>query len=281
MYKVSLKTTDGKSVIDIDFPEHPSEVKLKQFIEFEVAYESLNKWLDSLDETDWRKVEVQLNYIKKIIEIISEFTGHEIIDKGLTIGDFEKHLGEMMYLKEGEQLDLDLIESSLFSLYTNIWRVFKKNKPRHRTEKDFVFEYKGKRWKMPLMLVDIISQKKIPQDLTTAELVEAAEVVRLWDMHKKNDIQGSVRFTSILKLVAILARNVKGDTFPSTDSEIEKYISERTFHFQNIDMETALDIQYFFLSSTKGLRKTGDFIGSSIHRKRVGIQKRKKKQYRR
>lgn len=264
MYSIQLKGIDGKVIEELNFPEAPEEVTLQQYAGFNAAFKKMAEWEEAL-EVDERVTKIngkevistkyQLELIRHIFNCVYEFTGSKHIDK-LSVGSFNRYFKKLMGAKKIEEIDLNTSEENLLTIYTNCLRVIKGYKPKIRKGEDAYFEHKGKRFKIPSFYVDAVTKQDRFDTIPTGKAVEVLEAVRAWENNKEFDESGGIYYTTVLKLIAVFSRKIvkknpeELEAFPTSTQGIEKFINDRVIFFKDIDMCTALDIEFFFSGGT-------------------------------
>jgi len=261
MYEIKLSSTAGKPLGVLLFPEKASEVTLKQFIRFEVAAANLEKWITENESKNPFDPNFAAGYIWRVFTCVNEFCGDGRIHQ-VPVGDYPKALNKFLGVKKISDIDLVGIEDSVMGLYANIWRTLATYKKHYDAGAgvDYSFEYKGVTYRLKKSHRDAITQQIRFESLTTAQAVEALEALRMYNHHVASDPKKAFYFTTLLHLVAILAL-ADGEAFPTTDSEIDRWISDRVRYFEDIDMEAALNVADFFLSTGKALKETSGTNG--------------------
>ena len=250
MIEVAIKTTEGKEVGILEFPERPEEISLKQMIEFEKSFSEKERWLESLgDSPDYTSVEFRVGYIKSVLACLEQFTGSKLVEN-MPIGNFESHLVQMLGVNSTGNIDLGNVEETLFQIYTNIWRILGQYRRPERFSGDISFTYQDVHYKITKAFKDAITQQVKFDSLPAGQVVEALEAWRLFEVNSEKDKDGSLIYTTLLRLIACFAL-ADGEAFPSSDIEAQKWLSDRSILFSGIDMVTALNVQAFFLHTTK------------------------------
>jgi len=78
------------------------------------------------------------------------------------------------------------------------------------------------------------------------------------------DENGDNAYSRYLHMLAILLRK-PGEKLPTDESKKQSFLAERAAFFQQIDTQTALDIDFFLLSTLTALGKNHHVIGSLTH----------------
>jgi len=250
MYQIELEGKGG--VVSFPFPEQPSEILLKNFIEFEKAFDAHQKWLEQMEGVPVDDVGFMLEYIRQIMNLVGCIIGEDAAPQ-VPLGNFHQHLANLVGAGDLSQVDLKGVKNTLFALYVNIWMVLKKYKPRVFLDNDFTFTHKGEQFYIGRSFKDAVTKQEVFETTPTIQVVESLEAWRLFEKQAEKDEGGSFLYTTILKLIACLARK-KGHQFPRTDSEAERHINEMLVFFADIDMQTALDVRNFFFSYIKSLK---------------------------
>ena len=261
MYKATLKTSKGES-LSFDFPQKPEEVLLSQCIDFTKAIEQFEDWQKEQEEkkVDVTGVEYMCGYLKRALNAIKAFTGSSKVSEFKT-GKFYDHLVNLLN-DDVDLLDKESWEDTVTTLYANTFRVIGLYKPVLPTKGNCEFKVGNKIFVIPTTYRDALTGKIIFESIPTGQAIEALEVMRVYNNNIDNDSNGSIRFTSILKLVAILSRRKnKGviEQFPTTEDGVRKLIDERIRYFSpRLNMVDALRIENFFLHGINPYRKTKD-----------------------
>ena len=272
MYNVNIKTTDGQQVTRLTFPEDVKEVKLSQYIDFITAYNKFINWLGDVPEEELLERSYMLHYLKHVAHILAEFTGSKDV-LNFPVGNFEEHLLSMFGAKDLEEIDFEQSTDTLLTIFANIRGLIVNYEPRLFKEEECTFEYAGETWTFPSVYKDALTSEINFQSISTGEAIEIMEVIRAWDNNRAKDEDGSIHYTSLLKLLAICCRK-NGETFPTSDSGIEAFINERVQLFSGVDMQTALDVENWITGWWSALKKKNDFITSLIPPKNEGQAKK-------
>lgn len=249
MIRVKLEKADGGVLAEFDFPTEAREVSYRQFIRFESAFQEKERWLEQNKDASVADPKFAAEYIKHVARIVEGFTGVEDILEA-KLGDYMAHMqdtlsGNPKAIAEG----LQEVEGTVFTLYANIWRTMANYQSHNHTRERYWFEYKGKNYFLQSTYRDAITKQIRFQSLSVAQAIEALEAWRVYDQAKSKDDGNKFLFTTILTLIACLALE-EGQSFPDTESAIQRWVSERVEHFQDVNMEIALNVRDFFLSTT-------------------------------
>lgn len=294
MTTINLKTTTGKSLGQIDFPENPSEVTLSQYVDFQAAFETLENWRKENDGQDFNSFSYRRGELQKMIACVAAFIGKDIstlpVGRFLSRRDLDFETSEvtinslfnaiqvvMSRYKCGlPEPKMDTVASRM-NQYQNWFSRLKIIIVRHKRRRnqvhlfypkrasvkniatsylDYWFNYNGKKYVLPSMYRDAITNQEKFESVATAQAVEA---LTKWEIYQRNFKAGLVdtgfTFSIILLIIATFAQ-ADGDQFPDTDPEIDRYISDRVVYFKNVDMQVGLDVLAFFFVGTHPLKQT-------------------------
>lgn len=257
MVKVELIDTTGKSLGFLDFPTRANEITYNKFIDFEVAYQEKEKWLKESEKENLgvATTEYKVTYFSHVAKIINAFVGDDRVFK-IRGGNYEKSLMEFFGVKSIEQIDWDTTETTLFQLYSQIWRTMADYDKANFEASPHVyeFEYKGEKYFLPGAYRDAITNNLRFENVNAAAAIEAFDAVRVYKHNQPKDTKGSFLFTTVLHLIACFALR-ENEKFPDTEMEIQKFVAQRVIHFQDIPMDIALNVKDFFLFTPKVYKK--------------------------
>lgn len=260
MYKITLKDDEsGRPLLEFDMPEIPEEILFRDFCGWNAAFQAHNDWLIEItndEETpfDPNEMGFRVKYLRSISHILSEYLGGKpLID--VPVGNINQHLLTMF---GGEmEVDIEAADKTLTALYTKIWAVIMDFKPTPPSGEDCYFVHEQVKYKIPGYYMDAFTKKKVFDKIPLGQSVEAMEVVRAWENNIPKDIDGSIYYSSMLKMIAIFARKVikskpeKLEPFPVEEDEVAEFIQKRWLDFEDISMTTARNIEAFFLRGIK------------------------------
>lgn len=234
MITARLKTEDGNVIAEVKLPESLSEMTLNQYVSFNSI------------------VEKEGNAIAVMAEAVQDFTG---IDMPAIV---QAQVGNVYETA-------DAIDDTLRSLFGHISSTITRHKPRIYSEAEHRFEYKGETYAIPAIKTLPLGLGVVLPNISVIEAIEALELLRLTDASQKErpDEAANIRFTSYLRMLAIIARK-EGEELPVNDAQRERFITERVIHFQEIDAATALDVDFFLLSTLQNLNAAHETAGSLI-----------------
>lgn len=274
MLEVTLNIGNNQAVYP--FPELPKEAKLTQYISFDTSFVAMRKFLQEKEGEELVSDFSKLEYFKMLQDCLFSFwKGKKEIDD-VPLGSFEDHLLIMYGIDKIEDFDFVKSEKTLFTFFANIYKVIYRYQPKQYVDEDFSFEYKGEVYFIPRIYRDAISGTLRYEEIACGRAVEALEVVRLYEEAKKHDDDGSLNLTSTLKLIAITALK-EDEEFPANEQQIERFVNDRLLHFQDIDLETALDVKDFFFNTTKTLKAAIAISSFLSHHKSKVAEKPKRR----
>ena len=218
----TIEIKEGDKVIEkIKLPQKASETKLNQFIDILASYESHQKFYDDLKDGEIENNPA--NKLQKAIyqaEEVAEFTGSQNI--------FGNHVASI----GGQDVEATLEFTSM--LNTSIWGVLSAYEPKLKYDEDYIFTHRGEKFTCKAVYRDVLLNTVEFESLKTGEGIEMMEVFRKMESAKGNDMTGSLRYTSYLTMLAVLARKEK-EKFPTSKDEIEKFIKKRINFFGGVN----------------------------------------------
>lgn len=109
-------------------------------------------------------------------------------------------------------------------------------------------------------VLDLLIGETGPGNIPKKEVLDKAEAFIKEETAKRGDPDGSLMFTMYLHLLAVLLRK-EGEQMPIGDADRERWILDRVAHFQHIDAQTALNLDFFLLHILKPSEQSPDAIG--------------------
>ena len=236
MITARLKNESGKVLTEFNLPEHIGEMSLNQYVSF-----------DTIASGEGNPVSI-------MAEAVQDFTGvnFQTIIAAQVGNIYEK---------------TEALDDTLRSVYGYISRMIAGYKPRLRSETEHRFTYKGDEYTIPIIRATPLITGVVLPEISVIEAVEALELMRLSEVSVKErpNEAANIRFTTYLKMLAILARR-DGEILPVNDAQREQFLSQRLAHFQDIDAQTALDVDFFLHSTLRNWNATHEIAGSFIRR---------------
>jgi len=131
-------------------------------------------------------------------------------------------------------------------------------------------------------VLDLLIGETGANNIPDKAVMDRAEKFIQEETAKRGDPDGSLMFTMYLHLLAVLLRK-EGEQMPIGDTERESWILDRVAYFQEVDAQTALNLDFFLLHISMPSDQSPDAIGflSRQSLKLVSETKfRKQKRYR-
>lgn len=98
-------------------------------------------------------------------------------------------------------------------------------------------------------------------EMPPPEVLKSAERMIQDETAKAGDPDGSIIYSMYLNLLALLLRK-DGEQLPVDDGERAAFVDARAAHFQQIDAQTALNVDFFLLNTSGGSESGHPAIGS-------------------
>ena len=256
MIKATVKKSTGEEIV-IMIPETGSEMTLSQALDFEFCCLDLFEWLKlNHDELESKPLE----HIVKIIKCLNVFYSG-IVDfyeldakylEGYDNASIEKHFE---VIKVG--LNKDQAYSSLMGIFNLIYAALKNTNPKLRDE--HTFTYKDESFVFPSIYKDPVfneNQFKSPSVRQAIEILQAQVNYNNYTKElSKTDVKVSeFLYEKFLSELAVLLLK-EGETIPTDETEFKKHMNERKMLFQDIDLQSAMDIEFWFDSYYDNLKK--------------------------
>jgi hypothetical protein len=234
---LQLKINKDGKWIAFDFPEYPHEVSLSAFIDYEKAMSALNEWRKENENENFASFKYRAGELKHVVACIAAFVGRDVSKSPMNKFRFSA--------KDGIS---DEVETNIFAVF-NLAAVCMSKYKESEYIGDYWFSYKGERYYLPFSYVNEMTKAVRYEDVTAAQSIEALEAWRLFEIVQSSDADGGYWFKTILNIIACMARKKDDPEFPSSESEIQRYLSERILHFKDIDMQSGLDVYNFFFGT--------------------------------
>ena len=242
----------GERKISCSLPETARDWQLTDYVDFVICVKQI---LNSEGNT--------FELMAKAIQVVTNVNIHDILSADMG-EDYEPSAGEITGVN---QMFGYLKETAL--KYTG----------KQRNKKDFRVRFAGKTYYMPLPNVLALVLNKQPTDVTVYQAAECLEIIRLSTemMKKKSEDHvaiGNLWFSQYIKMIALLLQDESQDYRSLTLDLRERVFKQKTLLFSgnkkegkpSIDLETALDIDFFLQIILLELKKTHAIAGSlSLH----------------
>lgn len=273
MIECTLRRSDRKE-LKILIPQNGNELKLSNKIDFDIAYLDLINWLSLYGEN---LTEKKYQYIELLIKAISSFTGTKL-DEFLEIestyissigdNDLIEHFKELSETKINKNFDLDQLEDSILKIYNLIFQTIQSIHPELKLygEEEFEYEYKNQfgetikhTLSIPTIWKDAVTSETNYNSISVKQLIEVLKIRDNYskiiddekDKGKTPDATGAWVFSRIIgeiSLLCLIKENGSVEKIPIDTDKFDKWFTERMKMFENIDYQTAINIEYWFNS---------------------------------
>ncbi|NOT38542.1 MAG: hypothetical protein HOP11_14315 [Saprospiraceae bacterium] len=258
MIKATLLKTTGEKIA-IDLPENGTELKLSQALDFELKCFDLFEWLKvNVDNFSQKKGE----YLIRLVDCLNVVYG-DIVDffdlKGDYINDIDNEKINQHFETLKGDYNKDEAFDSLMGIFNILYMVIRTTKPELRELDHFV--YKGKEFVFPKILKDRLFNDPMFPSPSVKQSIETLNVMSwLEDIKNSKDekITEQVKTDNIyhkyLTELSVLLIE-KGKKLPTEEAEFNMFIREQRVFFEDIDFQTALDVEFWFENYYDSLRK--------------------------
>jgi len=236
MVKGRFKIGNERSIV-VDLPERAEEWTLAKFIDFKVI----------LDEI----VSGEENAFLLMSKAVEKVTGVSVND--ILVSQLGEDFTPGKEEHEGLSAIFGFLKTSALS-----------HKGVLRGGSEFSVTYKGKEFHIPHSKSVTLVSGEVPQrGLSVFEAVECLEIIRLTSdkIKKEGDPKGNIWYSRYIKMLALLLEE-KGDEFLTDQALRERKIAQREIFFQDIDLRTALDVDFFLLTLLIHSKQTHKIAGS-------------------
>lgn len=136
-------------------------------------------------------------------------------------------------------------------------------KGRMITDQEIRVDYGGKTFIMPQIKLVALASGIVPKGISVFEAVECLEIIRLTtDKTKKDgDPNGDLWYSQYLKMLALLLHE-EGQEFIFDQTIRERQIAQTEVFLKDIDLETALNVDFFLLTILTRSGRTTAIAGS-------------------
>lgn len=110
------------------------------------------------------------------------------------------------------------------------------------------------------VILDLLIGETGANNIPDKAVMDKAEAFIKEETAKRGDPDGSLMFSMYLHLLAVLLRK-EGEQMPIGDAEREAWILDRATYFQEIDAQTALNLDFFLLHISRNSEESPDAIG--------------------
>lgn len=289
MIVVKLKTPAGVEVCDVELPESPAELPLARYVSFmnevakmrlqgnnivvtmaravaEFAGKPLDVILTAHFGKEWESNESSIDGIRALygwcIETIGQYKG------ALRTGEncVFTHRGQkfeipVIVLKSMSGVMLPDIETGDAIEAFEVVRTFGDSIEKAASVQECVAAIRNGD---PETAEYIKRLKALAPETSSINFEAATDEQFLQILDRHGDDNGDYVYSRYLHMLAILCRKPK-EKLPWKPAERKKFINERAAFFQDIDTQTALDIDFFLLNMLTVLKKNHQTAGSLAH----------------
>lgn len=230
--RIKEKTT-GEVVFEHPFPSNSRECRLDQAIQFWVAERDSKKDNDAFPLT--------------MVKAIAAFC--------------DKDYHDLLNVKLGESSG-PLDSGAVAPIYKLIVDNILKHQQRLYSKGE-ALTYKGQTFMLPHLLLRENGDAIEYSDLSVLEVVELEEILKAakGNPDEEGFVTAEQWYSDYLNLLAVLLRP-PGSLLPADGTERLNYINEQRKFWMDVDLETALNIDFFLTSSENGLREVAGPTGS-------------------
>ena len=251
----------------LEIPETASEVKLSNSLDFNIKCIELYDWLIVNSE---KVLEKDVEYIVLILQCLNTY-----YDGIVDFFDIDAKIIESVDHKE-IQAHLEFISKNInktqahdtvIGIFNLIYKAITHAKPRlYEEDNTSVIIYKGKEFELPEVWKDKIYGSMNFKSVSVRQAIEVLNIQNQYNsivsnlLNPKNekgepieegkinrsDPQfANVMFTKYLSELAILLIE-KGHKIPNEESDFKRFLTTQMDFWQDIDLQTAIDIEYWF-----------------------------------
>lgn len=248
----------GSAPLLFDFPEAPSEWPVRHLIDFYIANEKFDQWLSSDEASLDDHLTFKYQSLIYKSKCVSSFLG-------IDINEF--------YNVDVHSVSDDSLFTTIDTLYKNITQFVFKIKPNEAVFDEnsrYIYQYKGETYHLdPIIVAGMNGEEAF--DIKLGHYVEIMDRKRVLynnvsKSEKKSareiDPEGSKQYTMFLTTVAALSQKTTQER-PTSPEVFERYVSNQVHYLKDIDIQTAIDIDFFLsvtLSGLKNVRSMNSFL---------------------
>ena len=248
MIVASLNKSTGES-LSINIPEHGSEIGLAQALDFEFECIELFEFLkENSDTIEAKKGEYILHLIRCLKVFFGDLVDFFELDGSYVDNVNDKALEQHFQVLKGE-FDRSQAFDSLSGIFNLIYHAIKNTKPTIR-EGQVEFIYKEQSFCFPEIWRDSIFNKVNFKSPSVKQAIEILQVQSNYSQVVKEMNRSDVKltgwmFTKYLSEMAILLLK-PGEVLPTDETAFKMHMTERMSFFEDIDLQTALDVEHWF-----------------------------------
>ncbi len=234
MKKCTLFDNSGSALLSFSMPASLSDVPLNAYIDF-------IKTAEKLIATDTEVLSA--NPLRTMAQCVAYF--YQIDEAAL--------YAAAAIADNADTAPAAAAIEALFAHAVNICSGFRPN-----TCHPFTIEHNGDTYHISTVLTATNANPTL--NLTTAEAVEALELLRAVNQQLPNDADGSYIYSYYVTLCALLLRK-DGETLPTSQLHFDAFVNERKRTFANINAQSALEVDFFLMSTSSTSNQTQSTIG--------------------
>lgn len=240
------KTTGEKLTLSI--PETGSEIALGKALQFNMECLSLFEFLkEHWDNIESKKIE----YLTKVIKCLNGFY-EDIADffelKSDVINIPEEKMQEHFEML-GKNLNFVQAHDTVIGIFNLIYAAVKDTKAGISEGFNYV-EFKGSKFLIPEVWKDKLFERLNYKSISVKQAIEVLQIhnnyinsVKALNPQDENLV--NYTYSKYLSELAILLLK-EGETIPTDETEFKHFLSERMLFWQDIDLQTALNIEHWF-----------------------------------
>lgn len=267
MIVVDLIKSNGE-ILKLRIPEEAKECKYRLAVDFEFANLELIEWIKENHETFFNK---KRQYVLFLIKCIGKFCDINFsdfleIDSGylseITDNDLYDHFEKLNTFKFAKGTRITDLHDALLQIYSLIINVLSNSKGVLHEYGSEKFEYtyfssekeqeEIQTFYIPTIWKDEFMNAKGFISLSVKQLTEILDLRELYynNIESKPDTFGSYIFSKVIGECALMLLKKDNDgnfeKIPIKKDEYQKWFMERCRLFYDIDLQTALDLQFWF-----------------------------------
>lgn len=259
MITATLQKSTGQTII-LQIPENGREVSLSQGLDFRSEVINLLDWMkdnaDKLEEKRWQHVIHLVNCLKSFYGELVDFM--ELDQSYLSNISNQDMLDHFSLLTEKDN-DIQQAYDSLVQIFNLVYRASMCT-PVLRTEK--YFEFQGVKYVTPGIWQDTLFKRTNFESINVKQAIEVLQAqsnyyAMIKDVPKGDERHVNYLFEMYLRQLSILLIE-DGKEIPLDETEFKKHMTKQISIFENIDYQTALDIEHWFNQYFESLKTDGE-----------------------
>ena len=256
MITAKIQKTTGETV-EIAIPEHGSEIKLSQALDFNVGCLKLFEFIrDNAEQFEARKAQYLIevikclnNYFEGIIDIF-ECDGSLV---NISPEDFDQHIALL-----ADKIDIDSATNTALGIFNLLLKAVREVRPQIEDQWPNKFEYKDSTFIFPEIWKDKIYNTLNFKSISVKQAVEVLQIHNNYvnnvsGLKETDEAHVNSTFSKYLSELAILLVK-EGEKIPTDETEFRQFMAERMEFWQDIDLQTAVNIEAWFESYYEWLK---------------------------